>query len=67
MTCTVDEIFSCDVGTLTAGFLGFHNLTTKHAMTKLITSSHSESNARSNDINIVYYGKYPKTGEIPLL
>ena len=44
-----------------------NNCATKHDTTKLIASFRSESNTRSNDINISHYEKYPKIGEMSLL
>ena len=39
----------------------------KDDSTELITPVHSGSTAHFNDINIPYYEKIPKIGEIPLL
>ena len=44
-----------------------NNSATEHDTMKLIASLHSESTGHSNDTNIAYYSKLPKTGENPLI
>ena len=44
-----------------------NNSATERDTTKLITLFHSESTAHSNDINILYRQKLPKSMKIPLL
>ena len=64
----IAKIGSC--GGLKTGFLQFlqmNNFATEHDTTKLIRSFHSESIVHSNDSNISYYERLPKSMKIPLL
>ena len=55
---------------LKTGFLQFlqmNNFATEHDTTKLIRPFHSESIVHSNDSNMPYCEKLPKSMKIPLL
>ena len=52
---------------LKAAFLRMNNSTTVHDTMKLIASFHSESTARSNDINISYCYEFSEIGENRLI